>query len=254
MHAISYIINPNKPCPTLVRLATSSGAENTETARCLMRHNGIWRKELVFITCKLNFFVGLEARLQQIGFDRARLQAELGGLDPVAVNLGNRLKGDAGFGLAYTSSTLQVGVSVSQLVQSRYKLYEVYGTAAEQSRLYRHFYLHGAYTWQPDATLSGNLNTASVTASPTASNTAYIVEGTDANGCVDRDTVAVILTPGAAVVASPHQLSNCKGNQRVQSTSTFDALARFCLRSLFDGMSAVEKVNESESNSHAACW
>lgn len=93
---------------------------------------------------------GVEARLQQLGFDRARLQAELGGLDPVALNLNNRLKGDAGFGAAYTSPSLQVGASVSQLVQSKYKLYEVYGTPSAQSRLYRHFYLHGAYTWRPD--------------------------------------------------------------------------------------------------------
>jgi type IX secretion system PorP/SprF family membrane protein len=93
---------------------------------------------------------GFEGRLQQIGFDRARLQAGLGGLDPVALNQNNCLKGDAGFGAAYTSPTLQVGASVSQLVQSKYKLYEVYGTSLEQSRLYRHFYLHGAYTWRSD--------------------------------------------------------------------------------------------------------
>lgn len=93
---------------------------------------------------------GFEARLQQLGFDRARLQAELGGLDPVALNINNRLKGDAGFGAAYTSPTLQVGASVSQLVQSKYQLYEMYGTASAQSRLHRHFYLHGAYTWRPD--------------------------------------------------------------------------------------------------------
>lgn len=93
---------------------------------------------------------GLEARLQQIGFDRAKLQDALGGLDPVALNLSNRLKGDVGFGLAYTSPSLQVGASVSQLLKSRYQLYETYGLPAAQSRLHRHFYLHGAYTWQAD--------------------------------------------------------------------------------------------------------
>jgi type IX secretion system PorP/SprF family membrane protein len=93
---------------------------------------------------------GFEARLQQLGFDRAKLQAQLGAIDPVLLNMGNRLKADAGFGVAYTSSTLQLGASVSQLVQSKYKLYEVYGTSAAQSRLYRHWYFHGAYSWKVD--------------------------------------------------------------------------------------------------------
>ena len=93
---------------------------------------------------------GLEVRLQQLGFDRAKLQAALGALDPVAVNLSNQLKGDVGVGLAYTSPSLLVGASVSQLVHSRYQLYEAYGLPTAQSRLHRHFYVHGAYTWLAD--------------------------------------------------------------------------------------------------------
>lgn len=93
---------------------------------------------------------GIEARLQQLSFDREKLQQELGGLDPVLAGNGNRLKADAGFGVAYSTPRLQVGAAVSQLVQTNYKLYEQVGTQAEQSKLYRHYYLHGAYTFLAD--------------------------------------------------------------------------------------------------------
>lgn len=93
---------------------------------------------------------GFEARIQQLSFDRAKLQAQLGNGDPVVSGIGNRIKGDAGFGFAYTTPRLQVGAAVSQLVQSKYELYERSGTAIQQSRLYRHYYLHGAYTFATD--------------------------------------------------------------------------------------------------------
>lgn len=99
---------------------------------------------------KTSFSLGLEARLLQLGFDRTRLTAELGGLDPVSVNLQNRLKADAGFGIAFRSPTVQVGAAVSQLAQSKYNLYEISRTPGDQSRLYRHFYFHGAYVWKTD--------------------------------------------------------------------------------------------------------
>lgn len=88
---------------------------------------------------------GLEARLQQLSFDREKLQAQLGSVDPVASDLRNRLKADGGFGLAYTTPSYQIGASVSQLVQTRYRLYEMAGTLTEQSKFYRHWYLHGYY-------------------------------------------------------------------------------------------------------------
>lgn len=94
--------------------------------------------------------VGLEARLQQLQFDRAKLLAELGSLDPVAAGASNRLKADAGFGIFYNSPAFQVGASVSQLVQTKYDLYDGADTAALQGKLYRHFYLHGNYNWKID--------------------------------------------------------------------------------------------------------
>jgi type IX secretion system PorP/SprF family membrane protein len=96
------------------------------------------------------FSLGLEARLQQLRFDREKLQAELTLIDPVAVNISNRLKADAGFGMSYSSPTLQLGLAVSQLLQSKYDIYEQIGSTAEQSMLYRHYYLHGSYTIQSD--------------------------------------------------------------------------------------------------------
>ncbi|MDQ3277600.1 MAG: type IX secretion system membrane protein PorP/SprF [Bacteroidota bacterium] len=99
---------------------------------------------------KSSLSFGLEARLQQLSFDREKLQQELGANDPVVSGTGTRFKADAGFGAAYTAPRLQVGAAVSQLVQSKYELYEVAGTLAEQSKLYRHYYLHGAYTLLTD--------------------------------------------------------------------------------------------------------
>lgn len=97
-----------------------------------------------------SFSMGFEGRLQQLRFDRAKLQNALGSTDPVAASLANRIKADAGVGVAFTSPLLQVGAAVSQLVQSKYNLYELAGTRTEQSKLYRHWYLHGAYNWHTD--------------------------------------------------------------------------------------------------------
>lgn len=97
-----------------------------------------------------SFSMGIEARFQQLRFDRAKLQAELGGLDPVVSAIGNRYKADAGVGIAFTSPALQVGAAVSQLVQTKYNLYDMPGTATSRSRHFRHYYLHAACTVNSD--------------------------------------------------------------------------------------------------------
>lgn len=94
--------------------------------------------------------LGLEARVQQLRFDRAKLLQELGSIDPIAVGATNRMKADAGFGIYYNSPAFQIGTSVSQLVQTKYDLYEGVDTTTGQSRLYRHYYLHGNYNWKMD--------------------------------------------------------------------------------------------------------
>ena len=96
------------------------------------------------------FSVGLEARFQQFAIDKAMIQDAIGN-DPVYAGAGNRFKGDAGLGVAYTSKKFQLGASVSQLVQSKLDIYSGSLTRSEEARLYRHFYLHGSYNWQVDA-------------------------------------------------------------------------------------------------------
>ena len=97
-----------------------------------------------------SFSLGVEARVQQFTYDKSSLQGSLGPNDPVIQGNEKRFKGDAGFGVAYTSSKLQLGASVSQLVQSKLNLYEGTGSTDEEAKLYRHYYLHGNYNWQVD--------------------------------------------------------------------------------------------------------
>jgi len=93
--------------------------------------------------------LGLEARFQQYAIDKAMLIEAIGS-DPVMGGAANQFKGDAGFGVAYTSKKFQVGASVSQLIQSKLDFYTGTLTTAEKSRLYRHFYLIGSYKWKVD--------------------------------------------------------------------------------------------------------
>jgi len=96
-----------------------------------------------------SFSLGLEGRFQQFAIDKAKLQVSLGN-DPVLAGQDSRFKGDAGFGVAYTGKKLQLGASVSQLIQSKLDFYTGNLTRTEEARLYRHFYLHGSYAMQAD--------------------------------------------------------------------------------------------------------
>jgi type IX secretion system PorP/SprF family membrane protein len=95
------------------------------------------------------FSLGLEARLQQFSLDKAKLSATLGN-DPVLASAESRFKADAGFGIAYNGKKLQVGASVSQLIQSKLDFYSGNLNPTEEGRLYRHYYLHGNYQWDVD--------------------------------------------------------------------------------------------------------
>ena len=97
-----------------------------------------------------SFSLGLEARFQQFSIDKAKLQQSLGTNDPVLAGEDSRMKGDAGFGMAYTGKKLQIGVSASQLIQSKLDFYTGNLNRNEEARLYRHFYLHGNYKLSPD--------------------------------------------------------------------------------------------------------
>ena len=68
-----------------------------------------------------------------------------------------------------------------------------------------------SYNWSP-ASLFSNPNLASVNTS-ISSNTSFIVKVTDANGCIDRDTVNAKVNPQPKVLASPKPVSKCVGKQ-----------------------------------------
>ena len=95
------------------------------------------------------FSLGLEARFQQFVIDKAMLIDALGN-DPVLGSAANQFKGDAGFGIAYSTPKIQLGASVSQLIQSKLNFYSGTLSRTEQARLYRHFYLQGNYNWKID--------------------------------------------------------------------------------------------------------
>lgn len=95
------------------------------------------------------FSLGIEARGQQYSLDREKLTATLGA-DPAIGTSENRFVFDAGFGVSYTGKRLQLGASVSQLVQSKLNFYTGNLNTSEQARLYRHYFLHGSYKWNVD--------------------------------------------------------------------------------------------------------
>jgi len=90
-----------------------------------------------------NFSLGIEARGTQFGIDREKLTGL--GADPVLAGGDNKFKFDAGFGISYTDKKLQLGASVSQLVQSKLDFYTGNLTPTEEGRLYRHYYFNGSY-------------------------------------------------------------------------------------------------------------
>jgi type IX secretion system PorP/SprF family membrane protein len=90
------------------------------------------------------FALGIEGRLQQYFLDHSKISAALGANDPVLAGKESQFRGDAGFGISYTSPKFQVGASVSQLIQSKLRFVDGNGTNID-ARDYRHFFLHGYY-------------------------------------------------------------------------------------------------------------
>ncbi len=103
------------------------------------------------VTDKGIFSLGIETRLHQYALNKSKLQATLGN-DPAIAGADTRFKFDAGFGAAYASEKIEIGASVSQLVQSKLDFYSGNLTRNEEARLYRHYYFHGAYHWNTDGT------------------------------------------------------------------------------------------------------
>jgi len=96
------------------------------------------------------FSLGIEGRFQQFSMDKQKLQESLGANDPVLSGDAKKIKGDAGFGMVYTDKKLLIGLSVSQLVQSRLNLYSGSTPGNEKAKFYRHYYLQAQFNWQVD--------------------------------------------------------------------------------------------------------
>jgi type IX secretion system PorP/SprF family membrane protein len=95
------------------------------------------------------FSLGVEARVLQYSIDKAKLAATLGN-DP-AIGAGeNSMRFDAGFGMSYTGKRIQLGASVSNLVESKLNFYSGSMNRSEEARFYRHYYFHGSYKWGTD--------------------------------------------------------------------------------------------------------
>jgi type IX secretion system PorP/SprF family membrane protein len=91
---------------------------------------------------------GIENRVQQYSINKAKLPSLIG--DPAIAGKENSFKYDAGVGGSYTSETFQIGVSVAQLIQSKLNTYVGNLTPNQESRLYRHYYLHSLYNIKTD--------------------------------------------------------------------------------------------------------
>jgi type IX secretion system PorP/SprF family membrane protein len=100
---------------------------------------------------KLSF--GIENRFQQFMLDQTKLTEYLGA-DPAIGNANKSVKYDAGFGISYTNKRLQLGVSVAQMLQSRFTNYTGNLNSGQEARLYRHYYATGSYKVDLDETIS----------------------------------------------------------------------------------------------------
>lgn len=95
------------------------------------------------------FSLGLEGKVLQFGLDKSKISESLEN-DPVLGSADNRIKFDAGFGIAYSTPKFQIGASATQLVQSKLDFYSGNMQRSEEGRLYRHYFGHASYNWKVD--------------------------------------------------------------------------------------------------------
>jgi type IX secretion system PorP/SprF family membrane protein len=158
-------------------------------------------KRIIFANeSKLSF--GVEAKALQYSIDVEKLQQTLG-TDPVLAGGDNKFKFDAGFGVAYADKKLEVGASVSQLVQSKLGYYTGSLSPSEEGRLYRHYYLHGSYKFKVDqsAVVIPNFLLVYLPNAPTELQVGARVEHNDVFwwGAAYRINQSFILSAGATI-------------------------------------------------------
>lgn len=93
--------------------------------------------------------MGIEGRFVQFNINKNKLVSILGA-DPALGNGSSSVKFDAGFGTSYTTENFNIGVSVSQLVQSRLNFYTGDLSRNAEARFYRHYFAHASYNWKLD--------------------------------------------------------------------------------------------------------
>lgn len=91
--------------------------------------------------------LGLGGQFIQYKIDKAQMLKYIPG-DPLLNGPGTVTTGDASAGVYYNSSTLNLGFSVKQLIQS--KLDFIKTKTNTEGRLYRHFYAMGSYNIRTD--------------------------------------------------------------------------------------------------------
>jgi type IX secretion system PorP/SprF family membrane protein len=90
---------------------------------------------------------GLSGQVMQYSINKMELAFHDPG-DPLLQSPSNEIKGDAGAGIYYKSSTLNVGVSAEQIIQDQLNYLKT--STNEQGKLYRHYYLVADYSWRTD--------------------------------------------------------------------------------------------------------
>jgi type IX secretion system PorP/SprF family membrane protein len=91
--------------------------------------------------------IGMGGQFMQHRIDKEAVAKYIPG-DPLLDGPGSVFAGDASAGVYFKSSTLNLGVSVKQLIQS--KLDFIKTATNIEGRLYRHYYFMGSYNWKTD--------------------------------------------------------------------------------------------------------
>ncbi len=90
---------------------------------------------------------GLAAEMLQYKIDKAAIQDYIPN-DPLLASAGSKMKGDASAGIYLRTPTINLGVSVQNMLQS--KLDFIKGTTNPEGKLYRHYFFTANYNWKVD--------------------------------------------------------------------------------------------------------
>lgn len=90
---------------------------------------------------------GLAGEFLQYRIDKSSMSVFIPN-DPLLASANSKIKGDAAAGVYYKSPTLNAGISVQNILQS--KLDFIKANSNPSGKLYRHYYFMGSYNWVVD--------------------------------------------------------------------------------------------------------